>query len=448
MPWRGVWLLLVVLAVGGCGADALAPEAAPAPSVISVTTVAQADAIASMIAPSGDVFDIVRAAPDEDPVLYEAEDLDHPQIVALQPLVAAIYRDYGYPATELARVRALRDWVARTAIIGMNGFHPDGSTANLSVLPPGKSWREVNRRSAIPAKIRDDATFWWSVGSDGTAMLRELVGEYQSGRWNRGMMEHVAGSRFRIRNLTTHRYALCTFQAMMAVALWNAAGFHASLVQSVDHDGAAVFVPDLGRWVWQDPTHNEDFVDAVTGSPLGTMRLQVLSARDSLAYARSVRIQGPVWDRETYVNPARYGCCTYTRLSTRALTVVAQQVRNRQAGQDGWRTATYFVSSARAGGFVPRGARPAPVRQDIFPLLGARVDSITSLGTVALAHLGSTFPETARYEMRIGAAGPWTAVSNPVALPPQACDFRFRPLDSSMRPGAAAMIRRVSPSCS
>src|SRR6266550_3540184 len=59
---------------------------------------------------------------------FAGEDLNNPLILALRPLVADILAAYGNPATNLGRARAIRDWVARTAVHPHAPFHPNGST--------------------------------------------------------------------------------------------------------------------------------------------------------------------------------------------------------------------------------------------------------------------------------------------------------------------------------
>src|SRR6185436_14976824 len=150
--------------------------------------VATADDSVAVIAASLPLTTVVRER-------FVGEDLTKPGIQALRPLVNEIFAAYGNPSNSLERARALRDWVARTAVHPHPPLHPNGSTANLGVLPIGKSWADVN---ALPSsKFFDvDQVYWWGVGYDGSKMLDRLLGTLDPAtglRADDGMMEHVSG---------------------------------------------------------------------------------------------------------------------------------------------------------------------------------------------------------------------------------------------------------------
>src|SRR5207244_9046484 len=100
-----------------------------------------------------------------------------------------ILAGYGNPTTNLDRARAIRDWLSRTAVHPYRRLHPEGSTSNLSVLPLGKTWADVNPVSM--GKINNDTQFWGVVGLNGYAMLDRLLGTLEPatgrrGRWHDG----------------------------------------------------------------------------------------------------------------------------------------------------------------------------------------------------------------------------------------------------------------------
>jgi len=102
--------------------------------------------------------------------LFVGEDLANPLILALRPLVADILAAYGNPTTNLGRARALRDWIARTAVHPHAPLHPDGSTSNLSVLPLGNTWADVNslyHRSFADSLVAANNLYWCIVGTYG-----------------------------------------------------------------------------------------------------------------------------------------------------------------------------------------------------------------------------------------------------------------------------------------
>src|SRR6185295_13385259 len=99
-------------------------------------------------------------------IRFVGEDLSNPSTLALRPLVAEILAAYGNPTSSLGRARAIRDWVARTAAYPDSGVHTDNSAANLSVLPPGKTWADVNAVLSDSQRARDVA-FWADIAADG-----------------------------------------------------------------------------------------------------------------------------------------------------------------------------------------------------------------------------------------------------------------------------------------
>jgi hypothetical protein len=203
---------------------------------------------------------IVATAPDSVGVLATAvpfttvardsfvgENLSNPLILALHPLVSDILAAYGNPTTNLGRARAIRDWVARTAVSADPAIHPDGSTSNLSVLPPGNTWADVNRVLS-PTEWDADRLYWDGQYYDGYSMLNRLLGTLDpvtGMRADDGMMVQVAGARYRIRDIQSYHYTLCTYEAIIANALWAAAGLQGMRATTLDHDPAAVFIPEL-----------------------------------------------------------------------------------------------------------------------------------------------------------------------------------------------------------
>src|SRR5262249_5794668 len=113
--------------------------------------------------------------PTDSRIRFLGEELDKPLVNALEPLVRDILASYGSPTTNLDRARALRDWVARTAVSPDPAVHPSASTANLSVLPLGKTWGDVNGVLSMEEWDRD-AEFWSGQYYDGYQMLDRLLG--------------------------------------------------------------------------------------------------------------------------------------------------------------------------------------------------------------------------------------------------------------------------------
>ena len=57
-------------------------------------------------------------------------------------------------------------------------------------------------------------------------------------------MVNVEGARYRIRDIATYRYVLCSYQDIMLNTLWAAAGLHGMLISTVGHDPAVAVCDD------------------------------------------------------------------------------------------------------------------------------------------------------------------------------------------------------------
>src|SRR5205807_613182 len=108
-----------------------------------------------------------------------------------------------------------------------------------------------------------------------------------------GTMSQVVGARFRIRDIRSYHYTLCSYQAIIANALWAAAGLHSIRAATLDHDPAAVFIPELGKWVYEDPTFDDDYLLDGTGEPLSPVELLTLSTNGQSGRLSPTKLLGP-----------------------------------------------------------------------------------------------------------------------------------------------------------
>src|SRR5439155_22342831 len=111
-------------------------------------------------------------------------------------------------------------------------------------------------------------------------ILNRLLGTLDPSTGRRaddGLMFHVAGAHYRMRDIESYRFFLCTYQTNLMIALWAAAGLHGTMLQTIGHDPAAVFIPELGRWVYEDPSYNNDYVLDGIGDALSPTDLLALS---------------------------------------------------------------------------------------------------------------------------------------------------------------------------
>lgn len=397
-----------------------------------------------IVAASPDSVGVLASAPPLTEVQRDSfvgEDLDSPLILALRPLVDDIFAAYGNPSTNLDRARAIRDWVARTAIYPDPAVHPDTSTSNLSVLPPGRTWADVNSVLTL-AKWDSDATYWSQQFYDGYTMLDRLLGTLDPAtgiRADDGMMEHVVGARYRIRDIQSYRYTLCTYEAIIANALWAAAGLQGMRVSTLDHDPAAVFIPDLGRWVYEDPTFSEEYWLDGMGNPLSPTDLLTLSTNGEAGRLRPIKLQGPSFDPQVY-SASR----SYVDVHPEGMQIMGGQLYNRVAGAGGGWTGRYVqIDVPRLAAAPWPFSDPAvydPVTAAVaFPTLGVVLLDLHVDDSVTVVHLASTLPGHQRFERRVS-GGAWGSVSDTDVLPVGQCLVEYRSVDAAGNVGAITAL--------
>jgi len=404
--------------------------------------------LAIIVATSPDSVGVIAAAeslPSTDRIRYAGEDLANPSILALRPLVDEILSEYGNPSTGIDRARALRDWVARTAVHPHPPLHPDGSTANLGVLPPGKTWFDVNSiiyRQANPDSMTQASNaYWQSIGYDGYAMLDRLLGTLDpvtGVRADDGMMVHLGGAHYQIRDLQSFHYPICTFQAIMLSALWSAAGLQGMLASTIDHDPVAVFIPDLNKWVYEDPTFNEEYELDGVGDPLSPTELLNYSSAGQAGRLQSRKMPGPSVDPEPYI-----GSESYLSEHSNGMVIMGSQLNNHVVGIGGWNTRLVQIDvPALATAPLPYSNSTSYVRvtpQDAFPTLGPVIDHLDTQDSVFVIQLSSTFPNHARFERRLP-GGPWQDVLSTDLLPVGQCKVEYRSVDSRGNYSATTIV--------
>lgn len=380
------------------------------------------------------------------PQQFLGEDVANPLILALRPLTEDIFVAYGNPTTNLDRARAIRDWVARTAVSSDPSVHPDNSTSNLTVLPLGTSWSDVNGVLS-PAKYDVDRLYWDAYYYEGYAILDRLLGTLDpitGSRADDGLMVHVAGSLYRIRDINSYHYLLCSYQAIIANALWAAAGLQGMRLATLDHDPAAVFIPELGRWVYQDPTFDEEYRLDGLGEPLSPTDLLAISTQGQADRLLPTKLPGPNYDPQVYANSRSYKAAGHSD----GMVIIGSQLYNRVVGQRDWIPRYVQVD-------VPRlASAPSPfsdpllyqrvTADDAFPTLGVGVGELTVDDSVYVATLFSTLPSHDHFERRLN-SGPWEPVPAVDILPVGACKVEYRSVDALGNSSALATLNVWAP---
>lgn len=349
-----------------------------------------------------------------DRISYTPVDRARPDIEALVPLASEILKAYGNPISSLDRARAIRDWVARTAIHPYPPFHPDDSIANLAVLPAGTSWADVNRLQ-LTDKVESDSRYWSEVHLNGYAMLDRLLGTLNQAtgvRANDGLMEQVGVAHYRIRDVAHYKYVLCSYQDVIAIALWGAIGLEGMLLSTDGHDPAAVFIPELGKWVYQDPTYNEEFLlEGTTGvrSPLELLALSLAGAKDLLV---SHKLRGPIWSPDIYIDARVDPRATYFGDNhPNGMTRMGSQLNNDSPTTPGFLTRLVQVRVPVLE--WPFNDETKYVQVDpstAFPHLGARITFVAANENHIQLGLDTTHPHYNLLQRRID-NGDWEPVS-------------------------------------
>lgn len=399
-------------------------------------------------------LEVVRQAVVTTPPLrlrHEGEDLDGPTVRALRPMVARILAAYGNPTSQLDRARALRDWLARTAVHPVPVFHPDGSSSNASVLPPGTTWRDANVLWRT-AWDRPNLHQWAEFGYDGYASLDHLLGTLDPATGRRsddGLMQHLEGVHYRIRDLRTYPWVLCSYQDVMLLALWAAGGMHGMLISTWAHDPAAVFVPELGKWVYEDPTYNEEFALDGAGQPLSPVELLVYSLAWDVPRLQPRKLATHPWTPYTYPDLSASPRASFILDGNYlGLKVMGSQLYNRTNGRGvDYSLRHVQVPTAEMLATPPFNnpwsyARVAPAVA--FPDLGVGIADIRGSDARWTVHLTTSYPNHVKFQRRVG-RDPWQDCDDVDALPAGALRVEYRSVDAAGTSGMTAVLQVRSP---
>jgi len=274
--------------------------------------------------------------------------------------------------------------------------------------------------------------YWWGVGYDGYAMLDRLLGSLDPAtglRADDGMMVHVAGVRYQIRDLLSYRYPICTFQTIMLNALWAAAGLHGMLVSTLGHDAATVFIPELGQWVYEDPTYNEEYLQDGTGNPLAPQDLLGITSAGQMSRLQATKMPGPNFDPQPYIPRA-----SYVGEHPGGYVIMGSQLNSHVVGIGGWPTRSVQINVPQLAQYSPFNnplAYPPVLAAVAFPTLGVVEQQLQTQDSVYVIQLGSTFPsyQGTRFERRVN-GGAWQSVGSIDVLPVGQCRVEYHSLDA------------------
>jgi hypothetical protein len=376
-----------------------------------------------------------------DRIRYRAVDLTDPRIVALRPLVSEILAGYPPALSALDAARVLRDWMARTAVHPYPPLHPDGSSANLAVLPVGVTWAEVN--ALYHDRLAGDSNYWTQLYQDGPQMLDRLLGTQAPGNPPEdGMMERIGPGRYRIRSLDSYRFVLCSYQSQMLIALWAAAGLQGMMVPTVGHDASAVFIADLGKWVYMDPTYDEEYVLAGSDTPLSPLELVTVSTAGRASALVSRNSTLPHWDTVAYIAAAADPASSYVGEHPAGFVLIGSQLNNTVTSPFGVPVLNVQLDNAAlaADPFFGNPGNFARVMPSVaFPELGVGIARIEAAPGGALVHLASSVPGHVRFQRRVP-GGEWSDCTASDFVSRGAGRIAYRSLDATGASGMTALI--------
>ncbi len=271
-------------------------------------------------------------------------------------------------------------------------------------------------------------------------MLDRLLGTLDPAtglRADDGLMERVSGAQYRMQDIDSYHFFLCTYQTVLTVKLWAAAGLQGLLLQVNGHDPAAVFIPDLGHWVYEDPGYNNEYLLDGVGDPLSPVELLSLSTNGIVSRAIPSRIPGPAYDPETYIHDETY----VNAINRRGYRIVGSRMYTFNVpNPTPWgRIVMIDVPDLDTSSFSNQAVYPRVTPDVAFPGLGVVVTTVSVSDSVFVVSLGSTYPHHERFERRID-GGDWESVAAQDVLPVGACRVEYRSVDHAGTRSANSLL--------
>lgn len=398
---------------------------------------------------------------------YIGDDLQRPEFSNIRPLANEIFSVYGNPETNLGKLRVLRDWIARMAIHPHPPFHADADK-NTHVLPDGWDWSMFDAISEGGERWWRDSAFWSGYRLNGYNMLNRLFN--LDGTEPHPMLKKIGPAEYRIKKLTedvndpeVYRTVLCSYQAEMLIALAASIGIHGILVSTAGHDTAAFYLPEFSKWVYMDPTYNEDYIWATTenevppperpvGSPVSPAELYWAS---EIGVMREVffaaKIEGPSWEPTVYVDSVDDIRATYLGdgssygwivMGSNLIQEYADPFRTNQIMYD----APHFYKYPDDPATVALSNRRRVSDMEIvFPTLGVSISGTTPLDALSVSvSLASNWPYHDHFEIS-DEDGTWRPLIGDLVLTVSAGEAAQ--VDSVDKNGRSSTIASMSAKC-
>ncbi len=369
---------------------------------------------------------------------FIGEDTSNPKIMALKPLVNDIFATYGNPTTNIDKARAIRDFVARTAVHPFQAFHTN-TVSNSSVLPEGSTWTEFMEVLSVAERVNSDSLFWWNLYPVGFDMLNALIGTLDLNTLERsddGMMIKISQGKYQIRNYEQYHSVLCSWQQYIFVHLLAAAGLHGMVLTAQGHDPGAVYIPEFGKWVWEDPTFNEEYILDGVGEPLSPLELLYYSALGEVDRLTPLKSRGPDWDMAPYINLSE--CPPYTSYfsGNGPIYYIRANLNNQYIDNPSWTAINVQYDSPDS----PSSESYTRVNEQIiFPQLGVKIEEVVEKEDGFRVTLSSNYPNHYKYLRKMN-NGEWAQCAAIDSLPLIPGVYSYRSIDLQNNHGTDATV--------
>jgi hypothetical protein len=208
------------------------------------------------------------------------------------------------------------------------------------------------------------------------------------------------------------------------------------LLWTYAHDPAAVFIPELGRWVYEDPSYNNDYLLDGIGDPVSPADLLMLSTNGTGSRARPNRILGPSYDPEVFVQD-----WTYLTAIPNGMVFMGALIFKFDKSTP-WSGRFVQIDVPALANFSPANNEalfPRVTVPEAFPALGVVVADMRRDDSVFVVRLTSNYPNHQRFERRVQ-GGEWEAVAADDVLPVGACAIEYRSIDGVGTSSAVAIL--------
>jgi hypothetical protein len=334
----------------------------------------------------------------------------------------------SWNAPSLARARAVVGWFAAHAVHPQAFLHPDGTTANVGVLPEGETWATFNALFNQGATITRDQAHWYALFPNGVTMLERLIGAVAPDGTitDNGMLTEHESGKWRIRNFANYRAPQCTLQCKMAQVILASIGIPSVDISTVGHDPMAFYEIETGRWLYIDPTFGEML-------KLGDRYLTPLDLLMASSNGQNESIVGEKLPGADYLVVGYFTSPAYSVGGMSHMTV-------HTAPQ--WAGGLSDRAAYRFGALPGQSAANDRVGtvDDLMPVLGAAVAGLERVGGTVEIRLRSSWPRHASFERSIDGGVTWSACSAIDHAPAGAGELRYRSADPEPLFGTPAVI--------